>query len=60
MLRADRNASILAGLICSAAGIKSKAGKVLTAADFDIYNRADEPQEELTVDKIMSVLGRKG
>ena len=68
MLRADRNASILAGLICAGRTIKSlgnveplkgNGGKVLTARDFDIYNHSDEPEKELTVDKIMGVLGRK-
>lgn len=57
MLRADRNAATLAGLICAAAGLKGKAGALLNAADFDVYNRTDEAPEELTVDKIMSVLG---
>lgn len=57
MLRADRNASMLAGLISAAAGLKGKGGKVLTAADFDVFNRNDEPAKELTVDQIMSVLG---
>jgi hypothetical protein len=60
MLRADRNASTLAGLICAAAGLKGKAGNVLTADDFDFYNRDPETPKELTVDRIMSVLGRKG
>lgn len=59
MLRADRNASILAGLICSAAGIKGKSGKVLTASDFDIYNRTEAPADELTAEKIMRALGGK-
>lgn len=59
MLRADRNAAVLAGLICAAAGIKGKNGKVLTAADFDIFNRNDEPPKELTVAEVMAVLSRK-
>lgn len=59
MLRADRNAATLAGLICAAAGIKGQGGKVLTAQDFDNYNRDEQPPEDLTVDKLMKVLGGK-
>lgn len=68
MLRADRNASILAGLLCAPRTIKGlgyveplkgAGGKPLVAADFDIYSRSDEPGKELTVDKIMGVLGSK-
>ncbi len=59
MLRADRNAAMLAGLICAAAGIKGKAGNALTASDFDIYNRTDEPEKELTVENVMRALGGK-
>jgi len=59
MLRADRNAAVLAGLICAAAGIKNASGKVLTAADFDIFNRNDEPAKDLTVAEVMAVLSRK-
>jgi hypothetical protein len=59
MLRADRNMAILAGLICSAAGIKNKAGKVFAAAEFDVYNQPDKPpQKELTADDFMRVLSR--
>ncbi len=57
MLRADRNAAILAGLICAAAGIKGKDGKILTATEFDIFNRGEE--KDLTVDDFMRVLARK-
>lgn len=61
MLRADRNTAMVAGLICAAAGIKNKAGRLLTADDFDVYNRPDEPEKkEPTVDDFMRVLGRKG
>jgi hypothetical protein len=60
MLRADRNAAMLAGLICAAAGLKGKAGTVLTESDFDRYNQDPKPPEELTVEKLMKVLGRKG
>jgi hypothetical protein len=59
MLRADRNTATLAGLICAAAGIKGSHGKVLTAADFDPFNRNDEPAKELTVAEVMAVLSRK-
>ena len=59
MLRADRNAAVLAGLICAAAGIKGKDGKALTADSFDIYNRQDSEEKELTVDDFMRVLARK-
>lgn len=51
--------AILAGLICSAAGIKNKAGKVFAAAEFDVYNQPDKPpQKELTADDFMRVLSR--
>jgi hypothetical protein len=51
----------LAGLVCAAAGMKSKTGKVPVAADFDIYNRADVPEpKEPTVDDFMRILSRKG
>lgn len=60
MLRADRNAATLAGLICSAAALKGKSGRVLTAEDFDIYNREMTIAKEPTVDDFMRVLGSKG
>lgn len=61
MLRADRNAATLAGLICAAAGIKNRSGALLTATDFDVYNRPDEPvSKEPTVEDFMRILGRKG
>lgn len=59
MLRADRNMSILAGLICSAAGIKNKAGVVFSAHDFDVYNVDKPAPKELTTDDFMRVLSRK-
>jgi len=60
MLRNDRALYTIAGLICSAAGIKNKAGKVLEAHDFDVFNRDPENQKPLTADDFMRVLGRKG
>ncbi len=60
MLRADRNTAMLAGLICAAGHLKGKSGKVLTADDFDFYNRDTSAPKELTVADFMKVLGRKG
>jgi hypothetical protein len=43
--------------VASAAGLKGRDGDVLTASDFDFYNRDTTPPKEPTVQDFMRVLG---
>lgn len=52
LLRNESGFATVAGLICTAAGIKGRNGSVLTAADFNPYARDDDPERVATVDDL--------